>query len=34
MVDLKIKYNNDKDINRFLKYFELEIRNIQKNFVE
>ena len=28
----KNKYNNDKDINKFLKHFELEIRNIQNKF--
>ena len=28
----KNKYNDDKDINKFLKDFELEIRNIQNKF--
>ena len=30
----KNKYNDDKDINKFLKDFELEIRNIQNKFYE
>ena len=30
----KNKYSDDKDINRFLKDFELEIRNIQNKFYE
>ena len=30
----KNKYNNDKDIDKFLKDFELEIRNIQNKFYE
>ena len=28
----KIKYNNNEEINKFLKDFELEIRNIQNKF--
>ena len=30
----KDKYSNDKDSNKFLKYFELEIRNIQNKVYE
>ena len=30
----KNKYSDDKDINKFLKYFELEIKNIQNKIYE
>ena len=30
----KNKCSDEKDINKFLKEFELEIRNIQKNFMK
>ena len=30
----KNKYSDDKDINKFLKDFELEIKNIQNKFYE
>ena len=30
----KIKYSDDEDINKFLKDFELEIKNIQNKFYE